>query len=228
MSVTLTFFKRKGDKQSDVFRGTSDGPGSTPSQWEMITRDKELKDAGIKFLVTEYNSASDLPEGYERKVQRSPYLDLRWKEDVRNSVAYPGKSPLSLVNVRAWALEVVADFQHRADNPTTSSIEQRIANLEKTTTQPIIVEQPNTSSWMIPTMVTASFVAVGLAAVVGSGLDKKVGRWASDRYRDDGNDQAFYNTKGEQVKTPDVKWEVLDEETESLLLPTRHEEEAEL
>ena len=148
MSVTLTFFKRKGDKQSDVFRGTSDGPGSSQSQWELITKDKEMRDAGIKFLVTEYVTTADLPAGYENKVRRSPYLDLRWKEDVRNSVPYPGRASMSLVNVKNWALELVEDFKLRAEHPS-SSIESRLQTLEKTTQQPVIIDtsSSSTSSW---------------------------------------------------------------------------------
>lgn len=226
MSITLTFFKRKGDKQSDIFRGTSDGPGAQQSQWELISRDKDMKEAGIKFLVIEYVKESDLPEGYDRKVKRSPYLDLRYKDDVRNSVTYPGRSPLSLVNVKSWALEVVESFSYKAENPTPKieeQIEKIVDDKMKTSgNTTVIVEKPR-SSWVAPTIIATSFLAVGLAAVVGSGFDKKVNKWARYAILDDSQgdpyDNKLYDTKGNEVSTPEVKWEIIDEETEALLLP---------
>ena len=227
MSATLTFFKRKGDRQSDVFRGTSGGAGSSESTWEMIVKDKELKAAGIKFLVMEYANSEDLPEGYDVKVRRTPYLDLRWKEDIRNSVAYPGRSPLTLVSIKSWALELVEDFKLRTEHPS-STIEERIEMLEAKKDEPVVVQQQSSSaSWVVPTVVTTSFLAIGLAAVVGSGADRKISQWAQYSMLDDDEKKGFYDTKGRRVGTPDVKWQIIDEETESLLYP-HDDDDAEL
>lgn len=233
MSVTLTFFKRKGDKQSDIFRGTNDGPGSAPSQWELLTRDKDLKDAGLKFLVVEYVNTTDLPVGYERKVQRTPYIDLRWNEDVRNSVAYPGRSPLSLFNIKTWTLEVIEDFKTRAETPTQPpELKETTQDLVASATSDAAVRSTEVAtdgspSWLKPVVLTTSFAALAFAAVVGTGLDKKIAKWARHAALDNRETVPFYDAEGQPVTTPDMQWTVIDVDTEQSLLPSQTSETVE-
>jgi hypothetical protein len=54
MELTLVFLKQLNSKACDDFVGTFADPGSPPSQWDLLKRNKILQNIQLNFTITEY------------------------------------------------------------------------------------------------------------------------------------------------------------------------------
>ncbi len=158
--VTLTFFKRIGDKNSDVFRGANAEPDDPPGQWEVLLQDEELRNVGLNMLVIEYHKQEQLPEGYRTKITRTPYLDVRHKEDFKRSVAYPGRAPLSANAIKGWVMENIKRYSDIAvTDEKEMTVEEKIDAIKAN-------QEDETGSWVRTGLITAGLAGVGVATVI--------------------------------------------------------------
>lgn len=101
---TLTFYKKCGSGVADAFKGTFPQAGEKPSEWQLLTRDQDLKSMGVKLFVLEYVDAKFLPDGYDLKVKQSPHFDLKSEDNNATSRAYPYDSHLTAQAIKTWIL----------------------------------------------------------------------------------------------------------------------------
>lgn len=101
---TLTFYKKCGSGLADIFKGTFPQAGEKPSEWQLLTRDQDLKSVGVKMFVLEYVETKFLPDGYDLKVKSSPHLDLKSEDNNLTSLAYPYDGHLTAQAIKSWIL----------------------------------------------------------------------------------------------------------------------------
>ena len=176
MDVTLTLFKKKADRGADIFAGTFAGPGTHPGEWQVLVRTRKLKDAGVKFLLIEFEEPQALPKGYAEKVDRDLYIDLSING---NGVDYPREAPLKAPQITKWILDQLSKPQKAPrvimQSPKVAQPDSQLA-VVTTASQPdedleeseVVAEEPFVSSWKLPVTITAaSLFVVGCAFATG-------------------------------------------------------------
>jgi hypothetical protein len=105
--ITVTFFKKRGDKTADDFRVSLGNRGDPLGEWDYLTLDKQLKAMKINFTVVEYLHADMLINGYAARIKQPITIDLRYGENYASSTIYSEKSPLDAANIRQWIINAV-------------------------------------------------------------------------------------------------------------------------
>jgi len=113
MSVSLTFFKKRGSKEADEFRGVIGYRGCPLNEWDYLTLDTQLRETGVKLVVQEYTDVADLPSPWDSIVKNAICLDLRCGAE--KSEQYPDKGSLTAPAIKAWILGVL---KSQAPDPT--------------------------------------------------------------------------------------------------------------
>lgn len=137
--ITLTFFLKNGSDSGNAFKGTFLGPSDKPSQWQLLTRDQDLKDIGVKMFVFEYVETKYLPDGYDVKVKSSPHLDLKFADDVTRSISYPADSHFTAAAIKSWIISSIptlnstlADVVIKVSEKETIAVPMQMTTVQST------------------------------------------------------------------------------------------------
>lgn len=144
MSAVLTFFKQRGSKYADEFRGMTAFRGSPLNEWDYLSLDPQLREVGVKLAVREYVNASDLEAPYNSIVKNAICLDLRCGGE--KSDQYPSKGELTSNAIKTWILSIlqlklpVAVVGPDTNNATSEPIDTGVDSI------PVSVSNSGTSS----------------------------------------------------------------------------------
>jgi len=186
MDITVTLFKKKGDRSAEIFSGTS-GNRTSVGEWQVLIRNRKLKDAGVKFLTIEFEEPQALLNGYANKVDKNIYIDLRWGTDVETSVAYPQGSPLKSQAIHKWILDTLKNPPEMPQDetpivtPLASQSPSVAMMLDQMIQQPLLTpraasalptiqasveteETPFVQTWGFPLALVGGLLGVGIVA----------------------------------------------------------------
>lgn len=126
MSIALTFFKKRGSKEADEFRGVTGFRGSPLNEWDYLSLDPQLREIGVNLIVREYAEAAELNEPYNTLVKKPICLDLRCGSE--KSDQYPDKAELTATAIKAWVLSVLKS--KRPDTLSSAVVENEVERTE--------------------------------------------------------------------------------------------------
>ncbi len=206
--ITLTFFKKQGNEDCDAFAGTHAGPSDHPGEWPLIQRNEAIKKSSINVLMIEFIEAKMLSKGYDTKVTRFPYIDVRYKDDITRSVGYPAGMPLSAQAIVSWALGYVnnpSSIGAGVSEPAT--VNQEGANTSEKDGEEIkdssetTDDQSGRRGWVIPVAIVGSVAAVA-AVATATVLLRNTGS------EEDASPLFMTNTDDEEIQSfTDIAWE---------------------
>jgi hypothetical protein len=111
----LTCFKRKNDKSGDSFVNSY---GISHSEWDLLKEDATLISLGCKFQLIEYDDIRVLENGYNTKVDKSLYIDVRYDDKFDTCQVYRGM--LLASHIAAFVIEFVK--RYNVITPTSTSL----------------------------------------------------------------------------------------------------------
>jgi len=160
---TLTCFKRKNDRSGDSFTNSY---GSSRPEWDLLKEDAALKSLNCDFQLVEYDDIRSLQHGYDKKVDKPLYIDVRHMEDYDHSRVYC--SMLLATHIAAFVIEFAKRFEVSTSVVIHVQPSQSLTS-EKTSegTSEAIIPPPQTSfvnSWKLPATIIGSFMFLALLA----------------------------------------------------------------
>lgn len=215
--ATLILIKQKGLGPDDLFRGTFVGPGDPIAEWDYLTRDSKLRDR-VAFKVIEVRDLTALPDQYQSRVKKTPYLAMTGLVSNSN-LDYPTTSPLLANNIRDWMIEnldrhspldspIEDEIQTIMDEiPTAAETSRAPANSNRETIQPpptkVVIQEedhPNVAVAVGGGMILAGLAVLG--AVLGSILADNV----EENDAQESKDLCLLDGDGKPTKFHEIDW----------------------
>lgn len=159
----LTCFKRKGDKSGDTFINSY---GSSRSEWDLLKEDASLISLKTIFELVEYDDIRSLQNGYDKKVDRSLYIDLRHESDFDTSIVYT--STLLATHIAAFTIEFAKRYEisNIVIKQSVPDEKAAIITSEAIQTGPLIpAPEPSfANSWKLPATIVGGVMFLMLVA----------------------------------------------------------------
>ena len=164
---TVTCFKRKNNKSGDSFINSY---GSSRPEWDVLKEDASLISLKCDFQLVEYEDIRSLQNGYDKKVDKPLYIDVRYLDNYNTSIGY--HSMLLATHIAAFAIEFAKKYE------TTSIIVNVTPTLEgkevnndlaiQASSDTTIVSPPTasfSSGWKLPITIVGGAMFIALLAV---------------------------------------------------------------
>lgn len=155
MKFTITCFKRRSDKSGDSFLHSYNGK---KSEWELLKEDESLKSIGCDIQLIEYDDIRGLENGYDKKVDRGLYIDVRHENDFKASVPY--RAQLFATYVAAFTMQFAKKFSVEMSPVVEES--QTVVTKNAETQAPTTPVETFTTSWKLPVTIVSAVLFISL------------------------------------------------------------------